>query len=164
MKTMINKAIATAFEKNKFLAYYANIHDSEHFSVGKVIAYDEAFLLTAEISPEGAPEGYSLQRIDNIYRVDIDDSYTKGLTDIDLITDIVTDFIKDDLLNDTLEYLKRNGIVASISLNPMRETDLDTVIKAYDDTCVLGDMLDESGLADGKSIVRRENIISIFWD
>ena len=74
--TFIDKAKAN----NKPIAYYTNREDSDVFSVGEVIAYDEDYMLTSEISPQGTFDGYSLQRIEAIYRMDTDDSYVNYLS------------------------------------------------------------------------------------
>lgn len=161
--TFIDKAKAN----NKPIAYYTNREDSDVFSVGEVIAYDEDYMLTSEISPQGTFDGYSLQRIEAIYRMDTDDSYVNQIyfqykkdKKVQLaIDDIISN---KSLLDAIVEYLKIHSDLVSFGLNKIRETDFCGKVTECTDEFLIIQIINENKPS-GETIIKKDSVFSIWW-
>ncbi len=167
METDFLAFIDKAKANNKPIAYYTNREDSDVFSVGEIIAYDEDYILTSEISPQGTFDGYSLQKIETIYRMDIDDSYVNQIyfqykkdEKEQLAIDDLTS--NKSLLDSIVGYLKIRSDLVSFSLNKIRETDFCGRIMECTDVFLIIQIIDENKPS-GETIIKKDSIFSIFW-
>lgn len=113
----ITKQIQESYKNQEVISIYINKRKKELFSVGIVIAYTEEEVLIQSINIYGENDGYILRRIKDIYKIMLNDKYTKSIKQLYLYkkqtTEIITEPIK-SLYMYILQKAQRERIVISI--------------------------------------------------
>ncbi len=106
--------------KEKFMSVYDETEPNGKFHVCRYLSEDDTFVLFQAISTRGYNDGFYLIPIDNIYRIDLDDEYTKRMEKLfKLQNQQVLEGLsvtKNSLLIELLCHANQNKLVCSVFL------------------------------------------------
>lgn len=141
---------------------YTDVNNCDRFAVGYIMDVTETQALILNIGLHGEFDGYTVIKVDDIYRIETQSKYLKkinGLSDvnIDTVFEIKT---TDDLLIDVLnKAIERKSIVV------VGVGDIDNSIMGYvekvEDNKVYIEQVNEYGESDGSSVILYNEIVRV---
>lgn len=156
--------------QNKTVSLYGNTANTSSFIFGSVISVSESQVLLYLISPSGDFDGFLLESIDNIYRVEIDDQYSEKMHKLVKSESLFS--YPDKLLSNTpadltmrmLQYVNQEEKVVSIELLNSGIVDVTGLVQEISkDMCQI-QQIDEFGNADGITYIYLQDITQISTD
>lgn len=164
LKNILNKSK----EDQSFISVYSNKDNTDLFSIGIVCDFDDDFLLIKKVNPEGYFDGFSIQLMQDVFSIEIDDSYLSKMKS----------FVKDDIMNlekETQKLLEGNfrfdEVTESlldkrilVSINSIYDIGYVGYISDFDGENILLKNIDEYNNEDGYSLFKIMEIdrISMF--
>ncbi|MBS7530232.1 hypothetical protein IC619_006965 [Hazenella sp. IB182353] len=158
--TMIKRVQA----EQKVVSIYANPEQPDASIVGYIhrASYDD--VLIRHLTPEGKQDGYVLQRISDIFQLDVDGDYEQRLA---LLYDLQNQQheqldVEQDLLSEILYYALENDEVVTLYTNPDDPSGaVAGYIHAFTDEHVLMRHITREGREDGYVVRRVEDIFHL---
>lgn len=159
---MIN-IVNDCMKKQKLASYYFNKEDNCVHLTGFVYAYNDNELLVAHITPRGEYDGFVLNKIENLYRVDYDGNYEKKIQQLYYLkkqTHPIIQCDKNEIVVSLLEFAYENEYLVTLEL----ENDSVTgYVDDYED-CVSLQVLNDNGDKNGKCIIDINEIVTFSCD
>jgi len=154
--------------KGTFLSLYDNTMVNNSFHVCRFLCADDKFAIFQAISTRGYDDGFYLIPLDYIYRIDVNDDYTKRIEKLFILHEqqqheefiLSNEFIMYQLLS----YAKENKLVTSFFMDDDNSiTGLITNID-FDEDILYIKRLTEDGKYNGCTFVKLENIEKVICD
>ena len=131
--------------QNRFIAIYNNKDEPTQFECGFVFFTDENFVGIFSISPSGEPNGLRIICNKQIFRIDLDNSYLKDLTQkyAELgcpSSDLSETFkiIENDILKSVFEFSMSSKRLLTVQLHNSDYDFIEGFVDEYgDDYCIL---------------------------
>ena len=135
--------------QGKILEVYDDT-DLTKFDVGKLISYNESWILLEGYNKEGVFDGYILQKIENIFKISYNTQYilTLNLSLQDKTTEIRIETFMENII-------KSKHRVSIITVNG--DVLYGTIINKTDD-CIFIENIDPTGISDGETILQNDLI------
>ncbi len=108
-----------AKEKHTAVSVYSDREEADRFSVGYVLGVSDEELLLALISPAGRYDGYSLLKLNQIYRVNECGLYEQkivGLYEKEQIKHALFPIDESNLMGSILAFSKQKGYIVRLEL------------------------------------------------
>lgn len=135
------------------VSFYDDINDTEKFYVGYYICSDDEFALFNLVTTRGYEDGLYLTAIDNIFRIDYDDLYTKKIEKLFCINNQrKIDFPNNnsELFKNIVNYSIENDYIVSIGYE---DNQISGFVKEFYNDYIVISSVNEYGEYDGRSIV-----------
>ena len=161
---MFTKKLKELKENKQIAAFYTNIDDTSKFSVGYVLDYNEDYFLLAEISPKGLNDGFVVNEINNIIRINVDSRYEnkiKVLAEYQKTIHENIEFQTDDIVFEVLKFAKIKNYIVSIELINSGFYDIQGYVATIEkDNCLINQVT-EYGDVDGMAVIKLSDITKI---
>jgi len=170
MKTLFERYLRLAKEKNQLISIRTDNENADKFSVGYVLGINDDVINIKAVNPKGQPDGVYTVQTEDIYGLDIDDKYLKRLQlkldkqkEIFADTSVPSIFMDGEVnIRKIIEKAKEQKQL--IHVNFYRDIGLYGFInEVLDDEFVI-EVYDEHGEYDGISIFIIDDIRNINWD
>ena len=151
-------------KKGKVVSLYFNKEDNQVHSTGYVHRYNENEIIIAHINPRGEYDGFILNRIDDIYRIEFDGDYERKIRRLYKLKKQKHNTIncaKESLLFDLLDFAKDNEYLISLEFNNDSVTG---TIDFYDENYICLNVIDAYGKQNGTSVAAIDQIVTISCD
>jgi hypothetical protein len=157
------ETINYCFKNSKVASFYLNKEDNQVHLTGFIACYNESEILIAHITQRGEYDGYILNRIDSIYRIDYDGEYEKKIESLYKLkkqthSEITCD--EDGILFHLLAFAKENDFLISLELNNDKLTGL---VYEYNDSICLN-TINDNGIKSGVTIMNIDEIVTFSCD
>ena len=156
--------IRNCAEKNKVVSMYFNKEDNQVHSTGYIHRYNEDEIIMAHINPRGEYDGFILDRVDNIYRIESDGAYERKIKRLYKLKKQKHEAVKckgKSLLADLLDFAKSKEYLISLELGNDSVTG---ILDHYDDSCIYLNAIDAYGNPDGTSVICIEQLVTVSCD
>lgn len=155
--------INVCMEKQKLASFYFNKEDNCAHLTGFIHAYNDNELLIAHITPRGEYDGFVLNKMTNLYRVDYDGNYEKKIQQLYKLkkqSHPIVQCNKDEIFVSLLKFACENEYLITLEL----ENDSVTgYVDEYEDFISL-QVLDENGGKNGKCIIDIDEVVTFSCD
>lgn len=155
--------------KNKELCeIYSDISNNDKFMVGYIIAYDEQFLIITQIDQYGKYDGFACILMRDVIRIQVKTSYLARI--LKLIqyqnTNLKTMSFENCILDNIIEFVKKNSRVCLIELCNSAVVDIIGYIKEYNpkENKAIVLLIDDDGKIDGESEIDCGYLSSLIYD
>lgn len=159
---MIN-IIKYCFENNKVASFYFDKENNEKHLTGYICYYNESEFLVAHITPRGEYDGFILNKIDNVYRIDYDSEYEFKIQKLYKLKEQSHPeirFNEEEILYTLLDFAFKNNHLVTVELQNDQVTG---EVNRYDDYICLN-VVNDYGKDDGISIIEIDEIITFSCD
>lgn len=147
---------------------YSDVSDNDKFYVGYILAYDEQFLMIAQIDKYGHYDGISCILARDIMRIQVKTVYLKTILKLMQYynTDVKTASFEDFSFGNLMEFVKINRKICEIELADSARADVVGYVKKYNPKkhTVIVSLISVDGEYDGESEVDCEYISSLTYD
>ncbi|MCM1365313.1 MAG: hypothetical protein NC122_00190 [Faecalibacterium sp.] len=157
------ETIERCFKDRKIVSFYFNKEDNCTHLTGFIYAYNENELLVAHITPRGEYDGFILNQMSNLYKIEYDGDYEKKILNLYCLKRQSHPCIEirgDSILFSLLDFTKDNNHLISVDLNTDKITGF---VKSYDDFITLN-MVDDYGRNNGVAVVSIDEVITFSCD
>lgn len=160
------KNIEFCYKNNKIGSFYFNKEDNTVHLTGYVSYYNESELLIAHINQRGEYDGYILNKIDDLYRIDYDGEYEKKIEDLFLLKKQFHPIFacknpNEGLLTPLLEFSKKNKLLISAD---MYNNTITGFVKRYSYDTIEFKTVNENGICNGCTVINIDEVITFSID
>lgn len=126
-KNLIIKILKESMIENKVISIYTNKRNTNLFSVGIVVKYDEDEVVLKSIDYYGEYDGYIARKIDTIFNIDIDTKYNTTLYKLYTLKKQkhskikFNESCKDSIYKELIENAMNNNLFVSIKEKNKKE-------------------------------------------
>lgn len=159
----MNKIIEKCFEEHKVASFYFDKEDNCVHLTGIVHQHNEDELLIAHITPRGEYDGFILNKIGNLYRIDYEGEYENKIQRLYQLKAQAHPTVvcnEDGILFSLLKFARENQRLVSLELNTDKVTG---IVKKYDNFVQL-QVINENGIKNGRCIIAIDEIVTISCD
>lgn len=159
----MQQVIDDCFRNQKVVSCYFNREDNSVHLTGFIFDYNDEELLLAHITPRGEYDGFVLNKMENLYRIDCEGKYEKKIHELYKSkhqSHSVVPCNKEKIADALLKYACENGCLVTLELENASVTGQ---IEKYGDYISL-QVLDENGEENGKCIIDIHEIVTFSCD
>jgi len=166
MEDFILELLRNAKSNTQILSIYTVPKEPSRFWAGYVLKIDESFVLIAHITPYGKYDGYIVQPIDSIWKVEEQSQYNMMLEKLYCLQNQKHEaiFKEDGIVKTILRYAIDNHLVITLSTTEDYEEDVVGYVKDFNECYAKILSLNQYGQADGIIVVALEKILLISCD
>lgn len=159
----MEKIIKYCLDNNKVMSFYLNKEDNLVHSTGFALHLHDDEVLIAHINPRGEYDGFILNKIDNIYKLDYDSDYEKKIQKLYNIKKQNHHMFKiqESMLYSLLEYANKEGLILSLELKNDKITGF---VNNFDENYVYLTLINDNGWINGKSVISIDEVIVFVCD
>lgn len=151
--------------KQILLEIYRDLENTDKFSVGYIIDYNDNEVLLALIDPTGNYDGYCVYRSEDIFKVSKDTKYINMFNIIDgRIDKSNIKILNNNLIYTLLQYAKRNKYIVSIEIENSGYMDTIGYVTNVDNNISQIQNINEYGEPDGIDFISISSISCINCD
>lgn len=138
---------------NRVVSVFIDLDDKEKHETGFIIGYDDQYALIAHINPRGEYDGFVVNYLNDIYRIDFNGLYELKISNLYRINNqnhptIEFDSKSDSILKKMIDYSIKHRTIVTIQMDDVFITGFVTSI--FKET-VLIDVIDDNGVLNGKT-------------
>ena len=164
---MFKEYLLLASEKNQPISIYTDKDNTEKFAFGFVQGISDDCLLIASITKYGLYDGYVIKKLEDIYRLEVDDKYGKKLRKLYLLhkqKHSKIDLASKNIVCDLLQHAYKNRLIVTLELHDSNYDDLQGFVMEIPSDLIVIKQLDSYGNNDGTSMISLEDITHIACD
>ncbi|VEU82137.1 hypothetical protein [Acholeplasma hippikon] len=151
-------------DSKETIALYLNPDDPNMFVVGEVLNVSEEYFLIKMTDPYGRHDGYLLNNIEDITKIETDSIYLNKLLQIsDQLSMNIIFSDKEDILHQVLTYLYEHEVLATFSFLSS-EHKVIGYIQSIQDGLIFVKQINNDGKVDGKVIFQLDYLSWLTWD
>lgn len=160
----MNNTIKFCYKNHVMASFYFNRDDNLTHLTGFVYAFNEDELLIAHISPRGMYDGFILNQITNIYRIDYNGEYEnkiQKLYDFQKQKHSNISITEESILFPMLDWAKEYQKIISLEL---KNNSITGFVKEYNDYIITIQLIADTGLQNGISKIEIDEIVTFTFD
>jgi len=157
-KDLFKKILKSSKENGSYINIYTDQENTDKFSMCIVISFDDDFVLTKKVSPEGNYDGFSILLTEYIYCIEFEDNYIKRKT-LTIKEDISKIQLKDQELlvnnfrfDDTIDLILKQKYLCSINL--IYDRGFIGYVEDFDGENIIIRNIDDNNNEDGFSVFK----------
>jgi len=163
---MFSEKLKEFIKSEEFVLVYTELDDDDKFEFGKIIACDGAFFALKSFAPKGAPDGFTVKRIDDIYEIQLKTIYTHKMSVLIKENGQAEEtYVLDnrDLIQSALSYALEHECIVDVYIEDSEYCRRGFVESVKGD-CLTMKQVDTYGNDDGISIIKVSDLEYISCD
>ena len=154
-------------ENNEIVSLYTNFNEPDKFWAGFIGRISDEFLMLNSISSSGRYEGFRINKISDIYKIEFGGKYQGKLKRLYLLQNQkheTVNNISEDLISDLLIFAREKKLVVTIQTRDSGYDDVIGYVEDMADETIKIKLLDEFGDEDGFSVLNKNDITLLACD
>lgn len=171
---LFHEMLVYAQQEGRLVGIYRDEYDLRRFAVGRVKAVGMEEYILDEFDPEGRPDGFSIGRIEDILRIEIDTRYIRQIALLQENGSVIDETIGTGqamgrdagycFLSELERAMRERAVVRFLLRDDRGEVDIFGIVTRLTSTHVQFDALTADGESDGVCVLMLDDIDQIRID
>ncbi len=163
---MFKTVLSEAKESGVPISLYTDKEDTARFAFGFVLGLSDDAVLIGSITPYGFYDGYTVRRLQDIYRVERGDRYGCRLLKLYALHDQLHPSLPltGDLFRDVLSFSRKSRLAVSIELMDSDCDDVQGFVSDVQGMAAVIEQVSDDGEPDGETVIAVGDITCITCD
>lgn len=147
----------TMIDEAKIISIYSNKENTNVFYAGRLIAFDDKYVLIQSLNPAGKDDGLLCLNKENVYRIDYDGEYEKHLKEVSKFEKYDLS-VNGNILLCLIQYSQEKKYMVEFEIYNNEDSYNTGYIKEINNDFVVIQVVNEEGLIDGESNILIDSI------